>query len=565
MDVTAGTADQQTSIPPDVIVVGSGCAGLAAALSAAMGGARVAILERADVLGGTTAISGAGMWLPNTPLTEQMGFSDSPEEVRTYLRRLAVGRTSDELIDAFTDAAPRAFEMLRSTAGMEFELTTHPDYQTNLEGAKAGGRSIWPTLYEGSRLGDLVGLIRDTPRPGGMPPVTYTELQDSNWGIGEAGGDWVKIVERRETEQVFGKGRALVGALVEACHRHGVEFVMSARAVDLIESDGRVAGVVAEKNGERIEFAARRGVVLASGGFEWNERMWKGFVGVPLDGPVSPPGNEGDAIKMATRVGARLANTNEVWWMPGIAVEGETYDGRPRLRMGAAGKSLPGAIVVNSSGQRFANESMNYNDFGQYMVRFEPQTYTFPNYPAFVVFDNEYRERYPPVAYDANRHESSRWLVKAASLRELAEELGIDGAGLEKQVADFNEHAEAGIDPQFNRGGAAYDRSGKFGDRSRRNPNLAPITKAPFYGYRLQVSCLGTKGGPVINGHAQVLDHDDQPIPGLSAAGNAATAVFGTAYPGGGATIGAGLTFGYLAGRDLADAPPLPAAPSNGA
>ncbi|MET0888241.1 MAG: FAD-dependent oxidoreductase, partial [Mycetocola sp.] len=379
--MTSQAADSARTQQTDVVVVGSGGAGLAAALSAALAGANVTVIERAPVLGGTTAISGAGMWLPGTPLTQQLGFEDSPEEVRVYLQRLAVGKTTDELIDAFIDAAPRAFEMLRSTAGMDFELTTQPDYQTSFPGAKAGGRSVWPTLYDASRLGEFAALIRDTPRPGGMPPVTYSELADSNWGIGEGGDAWVQIVEERERDQVFGKGRALIAALVEACRRHGVQFVLGERARELTVDGDRVTGVVTEGEGGDVTYCAEKGVVLASGGFEWNPVLWRELVGSPLDVPVSPPGNDGDAIRMASKVGARMGNLGEVWWMPGVAVDGETYDGQPRLRMGAAGKSLPGAIVVNSTGRRFANESMNYNDFGQMMTHFDPPTYTYPNYP----------------------------------------------------------------------------------------------------------------------------------------------------------------------------------------
>jgi succinate dehydrogenase/fumarate reductase flavoprotein subunit len=540
----------------DVVVVGSGGAALAAAVSAATGGAKVVVLERAPVFGGTTAISGAGMWLPLNPVGREMGYEDSPEEVREYLGQLAVGRTSERLLDAFVANSSNAYDFLATETSIEFEATTNPDYQMGLAGAKAGGRSIWPSIFDGRRLGELLPLVRDTPSPGGMPPVLMKELADSNWGLGEGGDAWAALADGRRRDDQLGKGRALIGALLEACVNRNVELVASTRVVGLVTGDaGNVIGVEALRDGSTVTYGAKEGVVLASGGFEWNNEMWRELVGVPLDSPVSPPGNEGDALRMAMRAGARVGNLSEIWWMPGIAVPGESYDGRPRLRMGAAGKSLPGAIVVNQTGRRFANESMNYNDFGKYMVQFDPQTYSFPNYPAFVVHDNVHRTKYPPIAYDADRHRDSEWLVEAPTLKQLAEKLGIDPRGLEEQVAQFNADAERGDDTAFKRGSLAYDSSTKFGDRSLKNPNLRPLTEPPFYGYRLAVSCLGTKGGPVINEHGQVVGYDDKPIQGLYAAGNAACAVFGTAYPGGGATIGAGVTFGYIAGKALTGSP----------
>jgi 3-oxosteroid 1-dehydrogenase len=285
--------------------------------------------------------------------------------------------------------------------------------------------------------------------------------------------------------------------------------------------------------------------------------MWKGFVGAPLDGPLSPPTNEGDGQQMAMKAGGRLAGTKDVWWMPGIDVGSETYDGRRRLRMGAAGKSLPGAIAVNSAGRRFANESMNYDDFGKYMAAFDPHSFTFPNFPAFVVTDSQHRERYPPIAYDAGRHENEDWLVAAPTLGALASTLGIDADGLEAGVAQFNEYAAGGEDPEFFRGQLAHDRSGKFGDKSRTNPNLAPLTQPPYYGYVLRAACLGTKGGAATDERGRVLDHADSPIAGLYAAGNAAAPVFGAGYPGGGATIAAALVFGYAVGREVTGADPV--------
>lgn len=535
----------------DVIVIGSGCAGLAAAQSAAEDGARVVVVERASVVGGTTAISGGGMWLPCSTLARAQGIDDSPEEVRTYLERLAAGRTNSDLIDAFVTRCPLAFDMLSST-GRSFELVNIPDYKTDMPGSRTGGRVIWPGLYDSRWLGNKKHLIRDTPEPGGMPALNFAELDGASWGMNAHNRQWYKQVLNRRADGILGQGRALTAIQFEACLKRGVVFELEAQFTDLIQDpQGRVGGVVFNQGGTTRILSATLGVVLASGGFEWNRQMWRDMLGVPLDLPLSPPGNDGAALRAAARVGARLGNLNEVWWMPALQVPDETYGGQPRLRMAASGKSLPGAIVVNSHGHRFANESMNYNDFGQYMVRFDPQSYGFPNYPCYAIFDATHREHYMPIAYDGDHHDNASWITEAQTLSELADKLAIDPAGLEHQVSRFNQDAQRGVDSEFQRGGLDYERSGKFGDRNRVNPNLAPVATAPFYGYRLQVSCLGTKGGPVINGKAQVVDHNNQPITGLCAAGNAAAAVFGTAYPGGGSTLGAALTFGYIAGKTL--------------
>lgn len=532
----------------DVVVMGSGAAGLSAALTAAIRGASVTVLERAAVVGGTTAVSSGGMWLPGSTAARERGYEDDPQAVRTYLRRLAVGRTTPGLLDAFVDEAPRAAAFLQDTVGLTMDLTGQPDYQMGLPGARAGGRTFFPGLYDGRRLDDALHLVRAVP-PGGPPPFTFQEMEDSNWGIGEKGQAWMDLLRERQETHVFSKGRALAASLLGACLWHGVTVRTNSRAVDLLrDGDGRVRGIEVARDGRTTALHADA-VVLAAGGFEWNARVWANLVGLPFDGPLSPPGNEGDALVMAMRTGAGIGNVSEVWWMPAIEIPGETADGRKRLRLGAAGKSLPGAIVVNRQGRRFANESMNYNDFGQRMVAFEPERYAFPNYPAFVIFDAEHRRRYPPVVYDQNTYEDADWIASAPTLEALAAQLDINPGGLGAQVAEFNAAAADGADPQFHRGELAYDSSKQYGDRTRGHPNIAPLATPPFFGYRLRVSCLGTKGGPVINPRAEVVDYADRPVPGLFAAGNVVSSPFGTAYPGGGATLGAAVAFGCVAGR----------------
>jgi 3-oxosteroid 1-dehydrogenase len=531
----------------DVVVVGSGGAGLMAALSAAVLGARVTVLERAPVFGGTTAISGGGMWLPRNPLGAALGFEDSEEEVMTYLRRVTLGRSPEPLLQGFVRAAPEACALLQRESAHELEGTDTPDYLTGLPGGKVGGRQVASGLYDTARLGELAPLLRRAPTPGGIPALRHSEQQAGGWGIGEHGKDWVALTEERRQTGIVGRGCALVGGLLEACVRHGVQLVHSTRVNELTQSDGRVTGVRAEREGTTDTYAASRGVVLASGGFEWNPTLWDSLVGVPLDHPLSPPFNEGDGLRMAAGAGARLANVNQVWWMPSISLPGLTSEGKPDTRMEGT-RGLPGAIVVNRRGRRFMNEAMNYNDAGKAMTAFDPHTYEFANYPSFVILDREHHDTYPRAAFDEQTQ--ATWLSEAPTLRELAGKIGVDPDGLEQQVKDFNVDAEHGRDPVFRRGEYAWETY--RGDPRFPNPALRPLGPGPYYGYELRVGCFGTKGGPVIDEQARVVGFDDRPIPGLFAAGNVASAVFGPAYPGGGSTLGAGVTFGFIAGRTAA-------------
>jgi succinate dehydrogenase/fumarate reductase flavoprotein subunit len=355
------------------------------------------------------------------------------------------------------------------------------------------------------------------------------------------------IARERIAQGIVGRGRALVGALLEACLAHGVTVLTGVRARRLILDGEAVAGVVAERAGAEVTYSAALGVVLASGGFEWNRELWDRFVGVPLDGPLSPPGNEGDGLLMALQAGAQVANLTEAWWMPGLAVPGETYDGHPRFRQGMVDKSLPGAIVVNRAGRRFVNEALNYDDYGKFAARWDPQRYEFPNYPAYVVGDSEHIRRYRLQLHDFDRARSPEWLTEAPTLRALAEQIGVEPDGLEATVDEFNRHAADNVDPVLHRGEEAWETY--RGDRRLPNPVLRAVDQPPYFAYRLRVACFGTKGGPVIDEHGQVVRWDGAPVPGLYASGNVTASVFGPSYPGGGGTLGPAVTFGYLAGR----------------
>src|SRR5262249_32073094 len=364
-------------------------------------------------------------------------------------------------------------------------------------------------------------------------------------------------LERKSTGTAA-RGRALVGSLMEACLKHDVVLCNKTRARALILDGGRVTGVRAQREGKEETFTAHKGVVLASGGFEWNRKLWNGLVGVPLDGPMSPPWNEGDGLQMSIMAGGRLGNINQVWWSPG-GPRTESYDGQ-MLPHGISLRTAVGSITVNPRGKRFMNENMPYNDAGRPLTYFDPATYTFVNYPAHSIIDQEAFERTNIHARDYSNSTPMDGLVEAETLHGLAESIGVDPDGLEEQVKVYNRDAEQGVDTQFPRGEREYDLTRGYWEGARadtssglKNPLLRPIGKGPYYAIRLYANCFGTKGGAVIDEDAQVRGFDDKPIPGLFAAGNVTAGVFGHAYPGGGATLGAACTFGYIAGRSVSE------------
>jgi succinate dehydrogenase/fumarate reductase flavoprotein subunit len=379
--------------------------------------------------------------------------------------------------------------------------------------------------------------------------LRHSEQQRNGWGVypSESGENLPTLAAERRAQGLTGRGNALIGALMEACLVNGVELVANARVVGLDRSNGKITGVDVVREGVEERYETRRGVVLASGGFEWNKTLVRSLIGLPLEAPLSPPHNDGDALKMASRVGAQMAHTRMAWWVPSVTVDGETVDGVPSHRTLSGNKGLPGAICVNRGGRRFANEALNYNDFGQAMAAFDPHSYEFPNLPAWVIFDERHYQTYPLGLAEVPRDVARERLLRTApTLRALAEEIGVDGNGLVAEVDEFNRHAHDGLDPVFRRGETAWERY--RADPNFPNPTVRPFGEGPYYAYRQRLGCFGTKGGPAIDDKSRVLDLEGRPIEGLFAAGNASACVFGPAYPGGGGTIGPAIVFGYIAG-----------------
>jgi len=524
----------------DVVVAGSGAAGLLAAIVAARSGRSVAVLEKARWLGGTSAISGGTLWVPGNPYLRAAGLADSREAARSYLATLTDGHSSPAVLDAFVDNGPRMIELL-GELGIGFAIARdYPDYRPDIPGSVPSGRSLDPDFYESSRLGPLVEALR----PDRRPPFTMAEYAE--W-LAVTRYPWSELEERRR-RGVLSRGNALVAALVEACRDAGVVLVTEAPAEDLVSAGRGVTGVVAAG---RV-FRAARGVILACGGFEWNRQMVGAHLSGPLDARCSPPHNTGDGIRMGLAVGAAVANLGEAFWGPMALIDTDRTEGAQLSSLLRFERQGPGSIIVNAHGERFANESQNYNDMTRRMHRLDPETAGgYRNLPAWAVFDHDYLTRYGVFDHRVEA-ELPDWLVRADSLEALAAALGLPEGALTATVTRFNGFARDGRDVDFGRGEDAYDRY--WGDRRRGLPNpcLAPLEQAPFYALRVHPGGFGTCGGLATDGLGRVLDEAGAPIEGLYAVGNTTAHPMGRGYPGAGGSLGPNLTMGLLAGEAAA-------------
>ena len=523
----------------DVIIIGSGAAALAAALAAHDAGATVAMVERAETAGGTTAVSGGGVWMPRNHIS---GADDTREEALAYMSALSRGRASVEQLARYVDDGPAIVAGLEQRSGVRFAPVSWPDYHPEMDGARASGRMIEPTLFDTSRLGRWAEHVRPAPVLG--LPLT---LQESTvaWSPSYTPEryDGAEIRRRVEARQVA-CGRALVAGLLEGCLARGIEPILGARAVELIVCTGAVTGLVIEREGQRVDIASHA-VVLASGGYEWNDELCSTFLPGPLTHPTSPPGNEGDGLLMAMAVGADLANMNEAWWYPACAIPDEEYEGRQLARFVAVERTAPHSIMVDRFGHRFVNEAANYNDMQKAFFAFDANDAAPRHLPCWVVFDHQYRSRYPVINVRPGTPDPA-WLIVHDTLDGLAEATGIDAMGLGETVQRWNGFVADGRDRDFGRGDSFYDRF--HGDPTAAHPNLGSIEHPPYYALPVHLGAVGTSGGPRIDIDGRVQHVRDRPIPGLYGAGNAIASPAGPAYFGGGTTIGMALVWGHVAG-----------------
>ncbi len=533
----------------DVAVLGSGASATTTAILAADNGAEVAVLERADVVGGTTALSGGVLWVPNNHHMAEAGFEDSREDALAYLNSLSLGMMDDELVETLVDTGPEMLRYMEDNTPVSLHVFEgYPDYHPENPGGKPeGGRSLDNDLFPFEELGSWGERINHQP-DAVFFPATMLEID-----TGQVEAIPQEVLEARRARDMRSTGQALAGSLIKGCLDREIPVHTATRARELIlDEDDAVVGVRAERNGEDYFVKARKAVVIASGGFEWNEDLVKAFLRGPMTAPTSSPENEGDGLLMAMDAGAALGNMSEAWWIPGIHIPGDEMRGRTFARLILAERTWPRSIIVNRYGKRFMNEAANYNAVGHAFHTFDPNTFEFINLPAWLIVDSRYQA---PIARHRVGPDAPNWIRRAETLAELAAEIDIDAAGLEATVARFNEGAVRGEDPDFRRGVSAYDSYN--GDRSQEPPftTLGPIDTPPYYAALIESGALGTKGGPKTNAQAQVLRARGGVIPGLYAVGNAMAGVTAMVYGGAGGTLGPGMTFGYIAGMNAAREP----------
>jgi 3-oxosteroid 1-dehydrogenase len=523
----------------DVVVLGSGAAGLTAALTASVSGASVEIYEKAETVGGTSAVSGGIVWIPAHQRIpdEELTVADA----MSYLRAQSLGAMDEDLVETFVRTGPVMLDFVETHSDIQFEVAAgFPDYKPELPGGRpGGGRSLNAVPYDLSRLGEWSQRITSFP------------ADFSNVGIDAETRARIHASIDDPSGQICVAGTALVAGLLKGLLDAGVVPQTKCRATELIAESGAITGVRVERDGESVTVGARRGVILGTGGFEWDASLVGAFLRGPMHGAVSPPTNTGDGLRMAMARGADLANMGEAWWVPIVRIPGDTIDGRPRSRSVRLERTRPRSIIVNRAGKRFVNEAGEYNSMAGAFHYLDPRG-GYVNDPAWIVFDSLHLKRYGFLGV-APGDPVPQWFCRSADLAELGAKTGIDPEGLARTIEAWNRNVAADVDPDFGRGSSAYD--GYWGDEraaTLAGKTLGPIDTGPYFAVPVSIGAMGTKGGPRTDRDGRVLHVSGKPIPGLYAAGNAMAGVTGRAYGGAGGTLGPAMVFGFRAGRAAA-------------
>ena len=557
----------------DLIVVGSGAGAMLGAIRAQEQGLKTLVVEKTELFGGTSALSGGGIWIPLNYDQKTAGIKDDLETAFGDMKRCVRGMVTDDRVLAYVETASKMAEYLRQIGIPYRAMAKYADYYPHIEGSRPGGRTMDPADFNAARLG-LTAL--ETMRPG--PPgnqlfgrmsisafeahsMLSRELKSRFTILGIMLRYFLDYPWRNKTkrDRRMTGGQALVAGLLTAANKVGVEMWRNSPLKELVQdASGRVTGVIVERNGQRQQINARRGVLLGAGGFERNQEMRDQYLNKPTKAewtatPVG--GNTGDAHRAGQAVGAQLALMDWSWGVPTMDVPKE-----PAFRGIFVERSLPGCMVVNSWGQRFLNESGPYPEFQQAMLAEHAKGNG--GVPAWIVFDASFRAQNPmgplmPGSAVPDSKVRKSWLNnvywKGETLEDLARQIGVDAAGLQDSARRMTEFARAGKDLDFDRGGNVFDRY--YGDPRLKNPNLGPIEKGPFYAMRLWPGEIGTKGGLLTDREGRVLDTQGRIIEGLYCVGNNSASVMGPAYAGAGSTLGPAMTFAFRAVADMLGKP----------
>lgn len=553
--------DAPFDAPFDVVVVGAGAAGMTAALAASrQHGLRTLLIEKSGYFGGSTARSGGGVWIPGNYALKAAGQVDpgDAEAAKTYLDAIVGDVVPKVRRDTYIDRGPEVMDFLRESTPVRFQwVPDYADYLPEQPGGRPAGRSVEPVPMDARFLGaELQRLHPPYSKAPANLIVTQADFRKLSLGLRTIKGPltMVKVLLRRlwaiaRGQQMYAMGHAIAIGLRQGLDDAGVTVAYETELKELLIESDRVVGVAVEQGGTRRTIRAARGVILGSGGFEQNQELREKFLPQPTSASWSTgsTSNTGGGLLAGMAIGAATDLLDDAWWGPTIELPGRAW-------FLLAERNLPGAIFVNAAGRRYMNEALPYVEATHAM--YEGEASGISHVPSFMIFDQTYRNRYLFAGIAGRQKFPGRWykegvIVRAPSLDELADRLGLPADALADTVERFNGFARCGVDEDFHRGESAYDKY--YSDPTvKPNCSLAPIEKGPFYAVRIVPGDLGTKGGLVTDEHARVLRPDGSAIAGLYAAGNVSSAVMGNTYPGPGGTIGPAIVFGYLAAEDCA-------------
>lgn len=544
----------------DVVVVGSGAAGLTAGLTAKLQGMKSLVIEKTDRYGGASAISGGALWIPNNHIIKGAGVPDTHELARQYLDSTIGDRVPEELKEAYITRGPEMLRFLyNKTKHMRFQYAKgYSDYYPEKPGGLSQGRSIEPLIFDLTKMGSLANSMRRaTLSTKGFTMNSY-EFHKVNMITRTLKGKTTalklgaRLVKSKVTKSdPVALGEALIARLRLSLAEVNGELWLSTAFKDFIMGKGRVIGIIVERDGQELKIEAKKGVVLSSGGFSHNQTLREKYLPSPTNAAwtSSPEGQTGDILEPGVKIGATLDLMDKVWGAPSVI----DPQGHPFFLV--ADRGVPNMIVVDSAGQRFVNEAAPYHEFVDTM--YKHQEVTQQAVPSWILIDASAKSRYiftglfPGQAFPKSWFEHG--VAKSAeTIEELAKQMEVPAENLVATVNRFNDFARNGHDDDFYRGDSAYDNY--YGDPTLPNPNLAEIKKAPFYALRLYPGDIGTKGGLVVDEYARVIKENGEPIEGLYASGNCSASIMGETYPGPGATIGPGMTLSFVATAHMANA-----------